>query len=418
MIWGYGSDKFLVNGLGSIFIILLMLEQMHTLLAVPSQKDRENRYIAMGGAVIGITVFMQFFWINEYSVWWNIPAQWVMLSIYGIIGEKAKGYVAVSKATVVITFFSIAVILTNGIVSTILIKIYMVNLSVIYFFVALLSMWGIKKISGLSNTAEKVLLVVVVIISVGIVYLLLFTTASRMYSVVGIVLIDSILIYLFLRTKEEQQREQYYMQQERKRQQQELYMRGIHEIDEQIKKTRHDLKKHLQSLNGYLYSEIPDIEGMRRYLAEYTQRTLILGDMVYTDSIVVNTILNAKLMFCREKGIQTEVYVCRKLKQISEVDMCSILGNALDNAIEAQLKLPVNDRIIGISIQSDEDVLDIVIKNAIAESVLQHQGLEYTSKKSSRHGYGIKIIKETVQQLDGTLDFYEKDSFFYCEIIL
>ena len=232
-----------------------------------------------------------------------------------------------------------------------------------------------------------------------------------MYSVVGIVLIDSILIYLFLRTKEEQQREQYYMQQE-------LYMRGIHEIDEQIKKTRHDLKKHLQSLNGYLYSEIPDIEGMRRYLAEYTQRTLILGDMVYTDSIVVNTILNAKLMFCREKGIQTEVYVCRKLKQISEVDMCSILGNALDNAIEAQLKLPVNDRIIGISIQSDEDVLDIVIKNAIAESVLQHQGLEYTSKKSSRHGYGIKIIKETVQQLDGTLDFYEKDSFFYCEIIL
>lgn len=40
---------------------------------------------------------------------------------------------------------------------------------------------------------------------------------------------------------------------------------------------------------------------MRRYLAEYTQRTLILGDMVYTDSIVVNTILNAKLMFCREK---------------------------------------------------------------------------------------------------------------------
>lgn len=106
MIWGYGSDKFLVNGLGSIFISLLMLEQMHTLLAVPSQKDRENRYIAMGVAVIGITVFMQFFWINEYSVWWNIPAQWVMLSIYGIIGEKAKGYVAVSKATVVITFFS------------------------------------------------------------------------------------------------------------------------------------------------------------------------------------------------------------------------------------------------------------------------------------------------------------------------
>ena len=88
MIWGYGSDKFLVNGLGSIFISLLMLEQMHTLLAVPSQKDRENRYIAMGVAVIGITVFMQFFWINEYSVWWNIPAQWVMLSIYGIIGEK------------------------------------------------------------------------------------------------------------------------------------------------------------------------------------------------------------------------------------------------------------------------------------------------------------------------------------------
>ena len=91
MIWGYGSDKFLVNGLGSIFISLLMLEQMHTLLAVPSQKDRENRYIAMGVAVIGITVFMQFLWINEYSVWWNIPAQWVMLSIYGFLADAGQG---------------------------------------------------------------------------------------------------------------------------------------------------------------------------------------------------------------------------------------------------------------------------------------------------------------------------------------
>ena len=43
MIWGYGSDKFLVNGIGSIFICLLMLELMHTLLAVQSQNDRENR---------------------------------------------------------------------------------------------------------------------------------------------------------------------------------------------------------------------------------------------------------------------------------------------------------------------------------------------------------------------------------------
>ena len=75
-------------------------------------------------------------------------------------------------------------------------------------------------------------------------------------------------------------------------------------------------------------------------------------------------------------------------------------------------------KLTALSYDLRKDVLDIVIKNAIAESVLQHQGLEYTSKKSSRHGYGIKIIKETVQQLDGTLDFYEKDSFFYCEIIL
>lgn len=90
MIWGYGSDKFLVNGLGSIFISLLMLEQMHTLLAVPSQKDRENRYIAMGAAVIGITVFMQFCWINEYSVWWNIPAQWVMFKYIWNYWRKSK----------------------------------------------------------------------------------------------------------------------------------------------------------------------------------------------------------------------------------------------------------------------------------------------------------------------------------------
>lgn len=57
-------------------------------------KRQRKQIYSNGVAVIGITVFMQFFWINEYSVWWNIPGTMGYVSIYGIIGEKAKGYVA------------------------------------------------------------------------------------------------------------------------------------------------------------------------------------------------------------------------------------------------------------------------------------------------------------------------------------
>ena len=92
MIWGYGSDKFLVNGLGSIFISSLMLEQIkaYTFSSSVTKRQRKQIYSNGGCCDRNYGIYAVFLDKRVFCVVAYIPAQWVMLSIYGIIGRKSK----------------------------------------------------------------------------------------------------------------------------------------------------------------------------------------------------------------------------------------------------------------------------------------------------------------------------------------
>lgn len=89
------------------------------------------------------------------------------------------------------------------------------------------------------------------------------------------------------------------------------------------------------------------------------------------ENSVADAVLNAKLMYCKEQDIPAVISVDKNIRGLTQTELCCVLGNLLDNAIEAELKLSKAQRKIEIKIVMIEEVLDILIRNRIAEPVLQ-----------------------------------------------
>lgn len=141
--------------------------------------------------------------------------------------------------------------------------------------------------------------------------------------------------------------------------------------------------------------------------------------MKNTNNEIVNTVINSKILYCKNNGIKIHTTVQKNMKKIDDIDICSLLGNLLDNAIEAELKLDQADRYIVLEFLTDDTTINIFLKNRISEPVLENNsGMGTTKSDFKNHGFGTKIISKIVKKHNGFLDYSEEDDFFYCNIRL
>lgn len=131
----------------------------------------------------------------------------------------------------------------------------------------------------------------------------------------------------------------------------------------------------------------------------------------------INAILNSKLITASEYGIRIICSSSNNISGIDDIDLCNLLGNMLDNAIEAAKAC--DKGYIEVSINSDENKLLVIIANSIAQSVLKsNKDLTSTKRDSERHGYGIKTIRSIAHKYDGVAKFYEENNMFYCQVLM
>ena len=142
--------------------------------------------------------------------------------------------------------------------------------------------------------------------------------------------------------------------------------------------------------------------------------------LVNSENFLLNAILNSKLAGAKEKHIQTEIVITTtQFDDIEDIDLCSILGNLLDNAIEAVQKEPKEHRIIKILMGQTGGYRSIRIQNTIGASVLkQNPQLRTTKKNKQIHGLGLLSVRRTVEKYGGEFHCYEEDGFFCCVVIL
>lgn len=134
---------------------------------------------------------------------------------------------------------------------------------------------------------------------------------------------------------------------------------------------------------------------------------------------MTDAILNSKISLARAKGItvQADAHIPVRLTS-SEIDLCCILGNLFDNAIEASLALPEEQRLIRVYMDMKNTQLYISFTNFTAGRKLTKMGKRFQTTKGEGHGFGLVRIDAIVEKLDGYISRGSEDGAFTTEILL
>ncbi len=184
---------------------------------------------------------------------------------------------------------------------------------------------------------------------------------------------------------------------------------------EMINRKVHDFKHQLQVLAAVTEEE-------RQHQMEETNRAIGFYDaVVKTENEALNVLLTEKSFYCTNHQIRLSCMVnTRQLEKIRLVDLYTLLGNALDNAIESaeQVSDP-EKKVISLSILDREGMLYIRLENYYEQMPDIQDGIPQTRKTDKQnHGFGLKSIKYIAQSYGGRADIRMENQIFYLEILI
>lgn len=193
------------------------------------------------------------------------------------------------------------------------------------------------------------------------------------------------------------------------------YMQSKESID-LINYKYHDLKHQIEVLRS---EEDPDKRNA--FLNKMEEEIKMYEVQNKTGNKVLDTVLTSKSLICAKNEITFTCVVDGTLVDFMDVtDICSIFGNALDNAIECEKKLPDKERrLIHLTVSRQKDFAMIRVENYYEGNLACKEGTFATTKKNKRfHGYGIKSIRYTANKYEGAVSIDTEDSWFELKVLL
>lgn len=193
------------------------------------------------------------------------------------------------------------------------------------------------------------------------------------------------------------------------------YMQSKESI-ELINYKYHDLKHQI----AYLRSE-QDSGKREAYLSRMEEEIRQYEAQNKTGNSVLDVVLTSKSLYCAKNGITfTCVADGTLLSFMDAVDICNIFGNALDNAIECEMKISDPEkRLIHVTVAQKKRFLILRFENYFEGTLSQKDGHFLTTKeKNGFHGYGIKSIRYIVEKYEGALTVETQGSWFEMKILI
>lgn len=196
-----------------------------------------------------------------------------------------------------------------------------------------------------------------------------------------------------------------YVQYKQSRESIELINYKYHDLKHQIAvlRSEEDPKKREEFLNR-MEDEIRQYEAQNK-----------------TGNKVLDTVLTTKSLYCAKHGI---IFTCvadgTLLDFMDVMDICSIFGNALDNAIECELKIPDKEkRLIHVTVSKQKMFLILRFENYCEETLQYQEGTLVTTKKEKEfHGYGLKSIQYTANKYEGAVSTNIENNWFELKVLI
>lgn len=255
----------------------------------------------------------------------------------------------------------------------------------------------------------------------GAIYLINQTFISFNQSMTGIWLMFVVLfsllffvVYFILESREEKMKLNFA---EMRNELLEENYKSINEIYMKNAKLYHDLNNHLNVLYQLLDQE--NIPEAKEYIKEISKPIMQLSKTIWTGLDVVDVIINSKLEKMKEKGIKVDINVeFPKHTNILPHDMCTILSNLLDNAIEATEKINDSGE-ISLVIRRIKHFLLIRVSNDSVKNDTNFVSFPGTSKDNKElHGWGLPSVRDAVEKYNGTLKCTDNEGKFVVTVML
>lgn len=231
-------------------------------------------------------------------------------------------------------------------------------------------------------------------------------------STLGLIFINILIFFLFSRLQNqlELQKNQIMVNTQIR-----LEKQSFQKMEDSYNRTReirHDMKNHILSLKGL--AESGSKEELLQYLEKMTDALEEATYISMSKNSAVDAIINEKLLTAQKNCIATHFDVVPlNDKSVPSMDICTILSNALDNAIEACVKIEnPSERYIDVKITADDGII-ISVKNPSKEAPKRRAGVFVSAKKDKEnHGLGLKSIKRTVDKHNGDMLVKYEDNVF------
>lgn len=197
----------------------------------------------------------------------------------------------------------------------------------------------------------------------------------------------------------------------------ETHYQEVENMYRQMRGWRHDYRNHIQTMK--VLASSGDLEGIRSYLDRLDTDLNTVDLAVKTGNAMADAILNSKISLAKSRDIpvQVDAHIPVKLK-MSELDLCCIIGNLFDNAIEASLALPPEERLIRVYMDMKGTQLYLSFTNFTAGGKREKQGGRFLTTKGEGHGFGLVRIDAIVERLEGYLSRNSEDEAFTTEILI
>lgn len=184
-------------------------------------------------------------------------------------------------------------------------------------------------------------------------------------------------------------------------------------------KLYHDMRNHFSLLQTYLAEG--KVEEAQQYLQKLGTESKAYSVEKWTGVEAIDYILSQKVEKAKQNGVDVTVQAeYPKECSIDPVDLCTVLTNLFDNAIEACMKQPDGaDRKIELTIRRIHQFVIIKIENSSDVEPTMKSGSLVTSKKDSKHhGWGMKSVKSAVEKYNGTVEYEYKDGTFSVSVMM
>lgn len=197
----------------------------------------------------------------------------------------------------------------------------------------------------------------------------------------------------------------------------ETHYQEVENMYRQIRGWRHDYRNHIQMMK--VLASNGDMDGIKAYLDELDTDLNTVDTVVKTGNSMADAILNSKISLARSRNIPVHVDAHIPVKlSMSELDLCVIIGNLFDNAIEASLALPEEQRMIRVYMDMKNTQLYISFTNFTASGKMTKVGNLFRTTKGDGHGFGLVRIDNIIERLDGYLSRNSEDGAFTTEILI